>query len=526
MGRAGSGAVASRARGRLPARRARRAGRRRGAAGRARRRAAAPAGACRRRCASGWRAIGGELRDDREIRVLRCRGKSYLDLLAQRAGRLRGGARRGRAPGEPRAGAGACCGCASRPASAVVPFGGGTSVVGGLEAARERFEAVISLDLGGLDRLVSVDERSLTAVLEPGLRLPEADRALGAHGLTARARAAELRVGDGRRLRGDALGRPVLDGARADRRERRRRALRDAGRRSGDARRAATAAPGRRCASSSSAPRARSARSPRSRCACARCRPRRATRAGSRARSRRAATRCAGSSSRASRPTSRACRTRRRRRWGSRWPGPAGVGRQAVGAALRRARLRRGLPARARLGGRAGAIAARRRRRRRAPALRGRGARSAAGRASRGRRSRFAGPHLRDDLLDRGVLVETLETAASVERAGGRARRGGARALEGSLGRALRRLPRLAPVSDGRLALLHRARGARTRDDPRGQWLAAKRAATRRDRRRRRHDHPPPRGRARPRAVAGGRGRARWASSCCARSRSAATPRG
>ena len=30
--------------------------------------------------------ITGALRDDREARVLRCRGKSYLDLLAQRAG--------------------------------------------------------------------------------------------------------------------------------------------------------------------------------------------------------------------------------------------------------------------------------------------------------------------------------------------------------------------------------------------------------------------------------------------------------
>src|SRR6201999_1725595 len=28
-------------------------------------------------------------------------------------------------------------------------------------------------------------------------------------------------------------------------------------------------------------------------------------------------------------------------------------------------------------------------------------------------KSRFAGPHLRDDLLDRGVVVETLETATS-----------------------------------------------------------------------------------------------------------------
>ena len=142
-------------------------------------------GCARRRfptgCATRLAAIA-ELRDDREIRVLRCRGKSYLDLLAQRAGDCE-----------------AAPDAVVRPASheqvqavlrlcveagvGVVPFGGGTSVVGGLEASRERFEAVISLDLGGLDRLVSVDERSLTAVLEPGLRLPEADRALGEHGL-------------------------------------------------------------------------------------------------------------------------------------------------------------------------------------------------------------------------------------------------------------------------------------------------------------------------------------------------------
>jgi alkyldihydroxyacetonephosphate synthase len=43
---------------------------------------------------------------------------------------------------------------------------------------------VISLDLGRMDRVVDVDEPSLTAVLEPGLRLPEADRALAARGLT------------------------------------------------------------------------------------------------------------------------------------------------------------------------------------------------------------------------------------------------------------------------------------------------------------------------------------------------------
>jgi alkyldihydroxyacetonephosphate synthase len=57
-------------------------------------------------------------------------------------------------------------------------------VVGGLEPDRGRFGALISLDLARMDRVLAVDRRSLTAVLEPGLRLPEADRALAAHGLT------------------------------------------------------------------------------------------------------------------------------------------------------------------------------------------------------------------------------------------------------------------------------------------------------------------------------------------------------
>ena len=60
---------------------------------------------------------------------------------------------------------------------AVVPFGGGTSVVGGLEPLRGPFEALISLDLARFDDVV-VDARSRTATLGAGLRLPEADRAL------------------------------------------------------------------------------------------------------------------------------------------------------------------------------------------------------------------------------------------------------------------------------------------------------------------------------------------------------------
>ena len=66
---------------------------------------------------------------------------------------------------------------------AIVPFGGGTSVVGGVEPLRGDHGRLISLDLGAL-RGIDVDERSLTARLGAGLRGPEAEAALGRAGLT------------------------------------------------------------------------------------------------------------------------------------------------------------------------------------------------------------------------------------------------------------------------------------------------------------------------------------------------------
>lgn len=65
---------------------------------------------------------------------------------------------------------------------AVVPFGGGTSVVGGVEPLRGSHHRLISLDLARL-RQVEVDARSLTACLGAGLRGPEAEAALAEHGL-------------------------------------------------------------------------------------------------------------------------------------------------------------------------------------------------------------------------------------------------------------------------------------------------------------------------------------------------------
>jgi alkyldihydroxyacetonephosphate synthase len=67
---------------------------------------------------------------------------------------------------------------------AVVPFGGGTSVVGGLDPDRTEFGAVVSLDLRRFDRLLSLDEVSGQAVFEAGVTGPDAERLLGAQGFS------------------------------------------------------------------------------------------------------------------------------------------------------------------------------------------------------------------------------------------------------------------------------------------------------------------------------------------------------
>ncbi|OUC80057.1 FAD-binding oxidoreductase [Gordonia lacunae] len=67
---------------------------------------------------------------------------------------------------------------------AVVPFTGGTSVVGGLTPDRAGVAGVISLDLRRLDRVVEIDEISRMATLEAGLRGPAAEALLREKGWT------------------------------------------------------------------------------------------------------------------------------------------------------------------------------------------------------------------------------------------------------------------------------------------------------------------------------------------------------
>ncbi len=69
--------------------------------------------------------------------------------------------------------------------AAVVPFGGGTSVVGGVEA-RLGERPVVSLDLRRLDRVLEVDTESLGARIQAGATGPGLEDQLREHGLTLR----------------------------------------------------------------------------------------------------------------------------------------------------------------------------------------------------------------------------------------------------------------------------------------------------------------------------------------------------
>ena len=71
---------------------------------------------------------------------------------------------------------------------AVVPFGGGTSVVGGVDAqlARGDRPAVVSLDLGALSGVREVDATSRLARIGAGTLGPQLEHELEVHGLTLR----------------------------------------------------------------------------------------------------------------------------------------------------------------------------------------------------------------------------------------------------------------------------------------------------------------------------------------------------
>jgi len=76
---------------------------------------------------------------------------------------------------------------AARSNVAVIPFGGGTSVCGGVEpAVGSGFNGTISLDLTRLDKVLEVDRTTRAARIQGGIRVPAMEAQLKPHGLTLR----------------------------------------------------------------------------------------------------------------------------------------------------------------------------------------------------------------------------------------------------------------------------------------------------------------------------------------------------
>ena len=70
--------------------------------------------------------------------------------------------------------------------AAAIPFGGGTSVVGGVEPVLPAERAAVSIDLRALDRVLEVDEASQAARIQAGATGPRLEEQLREHDLTLR----------------------------------------------------------------------------------------------------------------------------------------------------------------------------------------------------------------------------------------------------------------------------------------------------------------------------------------------------
>lgn len=123
------------------------------------------------------------VRDDNYERAFHALGRSYHDLLKLRAGEL------STAPDAVLYPRGtdeviALLAFAAENDVAVVPYGGGTSVVGAVNADRGKFHSVVTLDLSGMDRLIEIDTTSHTATAEAGIYGPALEKGLQAKGMT------------------------------------------------------------------------------------------------------------------------------------------------------------------------------------------------------------------------------------------------------------------------------------------------------------------------------------------------------
>jgi alkyldihydroxyacetonephosphate synthase len=127
--------------------------------------------------------LGQELvRTDKRARVEHAYGKSYRDLIRLRAGHIPNPPDVVVYPADQGQVASLLAWAADRDI-AVIPFGGGSSVLGGVEPPGSEHPTIV-LDLARLDRVVSVDPVSRTARIQAGATGPEVEAQLNARGFT------------------------------------------------------------------------------------------------------------------------------------------------------------------------------------------------------------------------------------------------------------------------------------------------------------------------------------------------------
>jgi alkyldihydroxyacetonephosphate synthase len=118
-----------------------------------------------------------------DVRAQHAYGKSYLDTIRAFRGRY------DHAPcfvarARDEADVEAVLAWADAAGAAVIPYGGGTSVVGGVEARVDG--PAVCLDLGALDRVLEVDDVSRSARIQAGANGPRLEAQLAEHAMTMR----------------------------------------------------------------------------------------------------------------------------------------------------------------------------------------------------------------------------------------------------------------------------------------------------------------------------------------------------
>jgi alkyldihydroxyacetonephosphate synthase len=123
-----------------------------------------------------------QIRTDDEDRLAHAYGRSYRDLVRIRSGSVDSAPDLVVYP-ETHEDVVTVVDVCQKQGAALIPFGGGTNVVGAVEHRGCEAHVRVTLDLRRMNRLISVDRASMTAEIEAGAFGPQIEEALAQHGL-------------------------------------------------------------------------------------------------------------------------------------------------------------------------------------------------------------------------------------------------------------------------------------------------------------------------------------------------------